>query len=430
METRFMRIKKPRGIHSMVWETVTQTNLSIGIIGKTNVGKSTLFSALTMIPVKIENRPFVTLEPNVGVGYVRSRCPHKELGLPRCDARNSICVEGNRFIPVKVIDVPGLIPGAHEGRGLGNKFLDSLRQADALLHVIDASGSTDPEGKPARPGSYDPYDDVVLIEREFDLWLSSIIMSDWSRLAKTLDTLPLSEAIERLAQRLSGLSIKRHHVSRALKESGLSETRFSSWRSEEIYMFSSTLRRISKPTIIVANKADIPEAHDIIESLVRRLEGRIVIPASAEAELALRRASSAGLIKYLPGDSDYVVIDRGRITQAQERALEKIRSVMMKWGGTGVQRAINIAVFRALDMIVVYPVEDHIKLADSSGKILPDALLVPRGTTARELAYMVHTELGDGFLYAIETRSRSRVGADYVLNDMDIIKIVSARRKA
>lgn len=409
---------------------VTQASITVGIIGKTNVGKSTLFSALTMIPVKIENRPFVTLEPNVGVGYVRRECPHKILGLSRCDARNSLCIGGNRFIPVKVVDVPGLVPGAHEGRGLGNKFLDSLRQADVLLHVVDASGSTDPEGRPAKPGSYDPYEDVVQIEREFDLWLSSIIKSDWARLARTLDSLPQSDAIDKLSQRLSGLSVRRSHVVRALEESGLSSSKFSSWRDEEILLFASALRRASKPTVIVANKADIPEAEEMIRGLVKRLEGRIVVPASAEAELALRRASSAGLVRYVPGDPSFEVVDRGRLTAAQERALERIRALMERLGGTGVQEAINRAVFDALDMIVVYPVEDPVELTDSDGRVLPDALLVRRGTTARELAYMVHTDLGEGFLYAVEARSRARVGADYQLRDMDIVKIVSTRRRA
>jgi len=409
---------------------VTQANIMVGIIGKTNVGKSTLFSALTMIPARVENRPFVTLEPNIGVGYVKRECPHKVLGLKRCDARNSICVNGNRFTPVKVVDVPGLVPGAHEGRGLGNKFLDSLRQADVLLHVIDASGSTDPEGRPVKPGSYDPYEDVIQIEREFDLWLSSIIRSDWPRLARTLDSLPQSEAIDKLSQRLSGLSVKRSHVVRALEESGLSSSRFSSWRDEEILLFASTLRRASKPAVIVANKADMPEAGEIIKGLVRRLEGRIVVPASAEAELALRRASSAGLVRYVPGDPSFEVVDRGKLTPAQERALERIKILMERLGGTGVQEAINRAVFEALDMIVVYPVEDPVGLTDSEGRILPDALLVRRGTTARELAYMVHTDLGEGFLYAVEARSKARVGADYQLRDMDILKIVSARKRA
>jgi len=408
---------------------VTQASVIVGIIGKTNVGKSTLFSALTMVPVKIENRPFVTLEPNIGIGYVRRECPHKILGLPRCDARNSVCIDGNRFIPVKVVDVPGLIPGAHEGRGLGNKFLDSLRQADVLLHVIDASGSTDSEGRPVKPGTYDPYEDVIQIEREFDLWLASIIKSDWARLAKTLDSMPPSDAIEKLSQRLSGLSIRRTHVVKALEESGLSSHKFSSWRDEEILIFASTLRRISKPTIIVANKADIPGAEDIIKRLVRRLGERIIIPTSAEAELALRRASSAGLIRYIPGDAGFTIIDRSRLSQAQEKALERIKNVIEKLGSTGVQKAINTAIFEALNMITVYPVEDPGRMVDSEGNILPDALLVRRGTTARELAYMVHTDLGEGFLYAIEARSKARIGADYVLSDMNVIKIVSAKKK-
>lgn len=401
----------------------------IGIIGKTNVGKSTLFSALTMIPVRIENRPFVTLEPSIGIGYARRECAHKILGLRGCDARNSICVEGNRFIPVRIVDVPGLVPGAHEGRGLGNKFLDSLRQADALLHVIDASGSTDREGRPVKPGSYDPYEDVILIEREFDLWMASIIENDWSRFSRSLDGLPFSDAVDRLAQRLSGFSVKKHHILEALEISRLSTARFSSWHSEEIRLFTSTLRKVSKPTIIVANKIDMPEAQDLLKDLQARAGDRIIIPASAEAELALRRAALSGLVKYIPGDGFITIADPGRLSQAQARALERIGDLMKRFGSTGVQRALNTAVFDALGLIVVYPVEDQQRLADSEGKILPDALLVKRGTTARELAYMIHTDLGEGFLHAIEIRTRSRVGADYQLKDMDVIKVVYLKRK-
>lgn len=407
---------------------VLQTNILVGIVGKTNVGKSTLFSAMTMIPVKIENRPFVTIEPNIGIGYVRSRCVHTELGLPRCDARNSLCIEGSRFVPVKIMDVAGLIRGAHEGRGLGNKFLDDLRQADVLIHVVDAAGSTDEEGNPVRPGTHDPYIDVIEIEREIDLWMYSIVKRDWEKFSRGLDHLQYSEALSRLAQRLSGLSIRQHHVARAIEVSELEKKRFSMWSSEDLMKFTVALRRISKPMVIAANKADIPESRDIIKSLIERLKDRVVIPVSAEYELALRRAASHGLVKYIPGDPDFEVIDRKRLTPQQERALERIRDFMKINNGTGVQRLLDTAVLKILDMIIVYPVEDHNRYTDSQGAVLPDALLVKRGTTARELAYMIHTDLGEGFIYAINAKTKSRVGADYVLEDNDVIKIVSAKR--
>jgi ribosome-binding ATPase YchF (GTP1/OBG family) len=407
---------------------VLQTNILIGIIGKTNVGKSTLFSAMTLIPVRIENRPFVTIEPNIGVGYVRSKCVHTELGLPKCDARNSICVNGIRFIPVKLIDVAGLIKDAHQGRGLGNKFLDDLRQADVLIHVVDAAGSTDEEGRPVKPGTHDPYEDVIQIEREIDLWMYSIIKRDWDKFSKTLDHLQFSEAVARLSQRLSGLSIRSVHVEKSIRELDLDKKKFSLWSDKDLFEFTAALRKISKPIIIAANKADIPEAKDLIKSLIERLKDRVIIPVSAEYELALRKASKQGLIKYIPGDESFEIIDRNRLTSQQIRALEMIREFMRENHGTGVQRLLDTAVFQMLDMIVVYPVEDPNKYTDSSGAILPDALLVRRGTTAREFAYMIHTDLGEGFIYAVNAKNKNRVGADYILNHNDVIKIVSAKK--
>jgi len=407
---------------------VLQTNILIGIIGKTNVGKSTLFSAMTLIPVRIENRPFVTIEPNIGVGYVRSKCVHTELSLPKCDARNSICVNGIRFIPVKLIDVAGLIKDAHQGRGLGNKFLDDLRQADVLIHVVDAAGSTDEEGRPVKPGTHDPYEDVIQIEREIDLWMYSIIKRDWDKFSKTLDHLQFSEAVARLSQRLSGLSIRSVHVEKSIRELDLDKKKFSLWSDKDLFEFTVALRKISKPIIIAANKADIPEAKDLIKSLIERLKDRIIIPVSAEYELALRKASKQGLIKYIPGDESFEIIDRNRLTSQQIRALEMIREFMRENHGTGVQRLLDTAVFQMLNMIVVYPVEDPNKYTDSSGAILPDALLVRRGTTAREFAYMIHTDLGEGFIYAVNAKNKNRVGADYILNHNDVIKIVSAKK--
>ena len=110
--------------------------MQIGLLGKANVGKSTFFSAATQTKVATGNFPFTTIDPNVGVAHVRKpcACTHFELGL--CGN----CKEGTRLIPINLIDVAGLVPGAHEGKGLGNKFLDDARQADALVHVSNNIG--------------------------------------------------------------------------------------------------------------------------------------------------------------------------------------------------------------------------------------------------------------------------------------------------
>ncbi|NOZ89461.1 MAG: redox-regulated ATPase YchF [Crenarchaeota archaeon] len=399
----------------------------IGLVGKTNVGKSTFFAAATMATVEIGNRPFVTLEPSVGVGYVRKRCVHVELGLPRCDPASGFCLEGWRFIPVKLADIPGLIPGAHEGKGLGNQFLDAIRRADAVILVVDAAGATDAAGNPVPPGSYDPIEEVRWLERELEEWMYSIVQKDWDRFAMKVSTTG-ENPVDALAQRLSGLSVTRRHVEAALKYAGLEGRQLTSWSREDLRRFVAGLRR-SKPMLIAANKADLPEAEDNIKRMRRELEYPVV-PTSAAAELALRKAARAGLIRYIPGDSDFEILDESRLTSQQRRALEYIReNVLRRWGSTGVQEAINRTVFELLDMIVVYPVEDANKFTDGRGRVLPDAYLVPRGTTARQLAYMIHTDLGRTFLYAVNAKTKQRVGEDYVLQDGDVIKIVAAAAK-
>ncbi len=398
----------------------------IGVIGKTNVGKSTFFEAATLVSVKIENRPFVTIEPNIGIAYVRKKCIHEDLGLPSCNPRNSLCIKGYRFIPVKLMDVAGLVKGAHMGRGLGNKFMDDLRQADALILVVDASGSTNEEGMPVKPGTYDPVEEVRSIEFEVNEWFYRVISKGWDRLARALDTMPRDEMIDTLARRVSGLSIRREHVAIVLKETGLENIRPTSWKEDDLRLFAYKLREVSKPIVIAANKADIPESWDNIRRMKRELKGRIVIPTSSLYELALRRAAKSGLIHYLPGDPSFTIPDPNKLNRKQLSALETIAEFMKKFGGTGVQEVLNTVVFNVLNMIVVYPVEDPHKFTDHEGNVLPDAYLVRRGVTAKELAYLIHTELGKGFIYAILAKEGKRVGANYELKDNDVIKVVSA----
>ena len=351
---------------------------------------------------------------------------HKELGLEKCTPVSSICIAGERFIPVVLVDLPGLVKDAHKGRGLGNKFLDAIRQADALIHVVDASGSTDEDGRPVRPGYRDPVEDVIEIENEYDEWMYRIISRDWSRFARSLDTMNRGQMIEALAQRLSGLSISKIHVSQALAITKLENIKPSSWREEELKLFVKTLREIAKPIIIAANKIDVPEARDLYKDMVKRLPNRIIVPVTALGELVLRRFAEKGYIKYLPGDPDFEIVDKSAFTQQQLRGLEMLKEIMREFRGTGVQRAINATVFDGLKRIVVYPVEDENRFTDSKGNILPDAYLVPAGTRVIDLAYMIHTDLGKKFLYAINAKTKQRIGKDYELRDGDVIKIVAA----
>ncbi|MDR4489895.1 MAG: redox-regulated ATPase YchF [Candidatus Nitrosocosmicus sp.] len=394
--------------------------LIIGLLGKANVGKSTFFNAATDSSVPLANFPFTTIDANVGFAYVRVNCVCKELGVLD-NPINSQCINGVRFIPVKLIDVAGLVPGAHKGRGLGNKFLDNARQADVLIHVVDISGSTDEEGRPVNPGQGNPLNDITFVEQEFDMWIRSLILRDWDKIIRESENLKLKmETV--IATRLSGLSIDEQLIRKSLEIIGLRKN-VVDWTQDDLLILSKQIRIQSKPIVIAANKADLPTADGNIEKL-KKLK-RSFIPTVCEAELLLKKANSKNLIYYLPGDSTFEIRHTQNLSSVQTEALNVVSRVLTKFGSTGIQQVLNHACFQDLHKIVVYPVEDEYKLADKNGNVLPDARLISGQTNARDLAYLIHNDLGKGFLYAIDVRTKQRIGADHTLHNNDIIKIVS-----
>jgi ribosome-binding ATPase YchF (GTP1/OBG family) len=397
----------------------------VGVVGKPNVGKSTFFSAATLAHVAIANYPFTTIKPNRGMAYVRTPCVCKEFDVQDSPG-NSACIDGTRLIPVELVDCAGLVPGAWQGRGLGNQFLDEIRQADALVHIVDAAGSTDIEGKPCDVGSHDPREDVGFLEKELDMWLLQIIKKDWDRTIKRVEGTK-EDLGSVLGERLSGLGVKRAQVMKAQGDLGLDAGHPSRWNDDQLLRFLHEVRLVTKPMLIAANKIDIPIAKENTEALGKL--GYPVIPCCAEAELALRRAAEKGLTDYKPGDSNFKVIGQA-LSGEQGAALDRIREkILIPWGSTGVQAAIDYAFFNMLQMITVYPVEDPEGLADHKGRVLPDAYLVPFGTTAKQFAGMIHSDLGEGFLYGVEVRSKMRIGEECVLKDRDVISIVSAKKR-
>jgi ribosome-binding ATPase YchF (GTP1/OBG family) len=386
--------------------------MQIGLVGKPSSGKSTFFKAATLIDVKITGIPFCTIKPNVGIGYVIIDCVCKEFGV-KCNPRTGFCKNGKRFVPVKLIDVAGLVPGAHEGRGLGNQFLDDLRQASALIHIVDFSGLRDEEGRPT--SGYDPSKDIEFLEEEIDLWFASIIEKAIKKFERSLVGKTKADLIEILAQQLSGLEISKEHVERALERASLADTK----------NFARILRKISKPILIAANKIDLKEAQENFE----RLKGKFpdIIPTSAEAEVALKKAAEKNLIDYLPGD-DFKIIDKSKLNESQIKVLELIKKeIIEKYGSTGVQNCLNKAVFDLLNYIAVYPVADSKKLTDKEGNVLPDVFLVPKGMSLKEFAFKIHSEIGEKFICGIDARTKKKLSADYQLQNKDVVEIAFAK---
>ena len=392
-------------------------SMTIGLAGKPNSGKSTFFKSATLSDVEIANYPFTTINANRGVAYIRTDCPCTER-----DKRCGNCDDGIRFVPIEIIDVAGLVPDAHEGRGLGNTFLDELRQAQAIIHVIDASGGTDIEGNPVDIGDHDPMDDVDFLNREITMWMVGILKRNWMKLSRKIkaEGLQLEHVI---ADQLAGAGVDSEQVHTAQRNSNLL-TDHVKWTDDDLVTLCDAIRQISKPMIIAANKADVAPKENI-----ENLKGldMMVVPTSAAAELALRSAAKGGAISYIPGDVDFTIVS-DKLSDAQKMGLENVRTLIKDAGGSGIQECINKSVFELLDLIVVYPVEDEGKWIDKNDRMLPDAFLMKKGSNAHDLAYMVHSDIGDRFLYAVDGRTKMRLGEKHELNTGDVIKIVSTAK--
>lgn len=390
--------------------------LLIALAGKPNCGKSTFFKSLTLANVEIANYPFTTIDANKGVAYVRSACPCKELGVSDTCTQ---CVDGVRFTPVELLDVAGLVPDAHLGRGLGNQFLDNLREADAIIQVVDASGSTDAEGNPVDIGTRNPKEDVEFLRYEFAMWMAGIIQKHLPRLVRQAQNRE-PVLIDLLGGALAGLRISPVEIREAVDECGINLAKAT---EEEIAELAAVLLRVSKPMIIAANKAD-----QASEENLAALKEMGAVPTIAAGELALKSAASGKLLHYLPGDASFAPVEGAKLSAPQVKALTMIAENMKKLGSTGVQDTLNKVVFEELGMIIVYPVEDEGKYCNAKGVVLPDALLLPKGTTPRDLAFRIHTDIGNGFLYAVDAKSKMRIKDSAELKHGDVIKIVSTAK--
>lgn len=401
--------------------------VKIGLVGKTNTGKTTFFNAATLMSSEVSTYPFTTKKENIGRAYVKTLCVCKEMEVEDTP-KNSQCIDGWRFVPIDLIDLPGLIKDAHKGKGLGTQFLSIVGQADALLHIVDASGSVDAAGKITKPGLGNPVADVYDIESEIDLWFADIIQRSQKQTLKAIREGHSSTATA-LSSNLAGLKVKRSHIEHALESSNLTNKSFDTWNEDDHLTFSKKVREVAKPTIIVANKMDIGKADENFLRLTEAFSDRLVIPVSSEAELVLKKAERQGFIKYVSGEEVFKVLKEQQLTKEQKWALNYVEQrVLSKWIRTGVQFALNTCTFKLLGMTAVYPVEDLTNLSDREGNILPDAFLVPPNASIKEMAAHIHTDLAKTLLHAIDARTGLRLPSNYKIMDRDIIHIVSTRR--
>ncbi|MBN2422625.1 redox-regulated ATPase YchF [Candidatus Woesearchaeota archaeon] len=394
----------------------------VGIVGKPSVGKSTFFKALTLMDVGIANYPFTTIKPNHGIGHVKIECVCKEFGK-QCNPREGYSEHGFRFVPVDLMDVAGLVPGAYEGKGMGNQFLDDLRQADVLIHIVDISGSTNEKGESVPAGSYDPSNDVKFLEFELDMWYLGIFKKIWKKFSYQTNQ-EKGNIVKAIVKQFSGLKVNEDMVKSILKKLNLNDKLIIRWDDNDVRNLAVELRKATKPMIIAANKVDFACGKENLEKIQKQFPDYIIVPCSAESELALKEASKHGLIDYVPGEKDFRILEEDKLNDNQKNALSFIKqNILDEFGSSGVQEVLNKAVFYLLGYIAIFPGGVN-KLEDSEGRVIPDCFLMPRGTTALDFAFRLHSDIGNNFIRAINVKTKLPLKKDQQLNHRDVIEIV------
>jgi len=395
----------------------------IGLVGKPSAGKSTLFKSMTLMDVAIANYPFTTIKPNSGAGFVKVDCVDEDFNVD-CNPKEGYCINHKRFVPVQIIDVAGLVPGAHEGKGMGNQFLNDLSQADVLIHVVDISGKLNEKGEPVN--KYDPAKDIEFLEDELNKWFHSIFQKVWKKFSYTINQTK-EDAVKAIAKQFSGLKVNEELVKTTLKKLNLAHKAPYYWSENELKKLTLELRKETKPIIIAANKIDVPGAHENFKRIKEQYKDYLIIPCSAESELALKEAAKKELITYIPGEKEFSVVKKDKLNDKQIRALEFIKkNVLDKYGSTGVQDILNKAVFDLLKYICVFPVPNN-RLMDDNSNVLPDCFLVPKGTTAHEFAFKIHTTIGEHFIRAINMKTKMAMKKEEILKNREVIEIVHSK---
>lgn len=395
----------------------------VGIVGKPSCGKSTFFKSSTLAEVDIANYPFTTIKPNHAVGFVKVKDPASDFNK-KSNPRMGYVAGSWRFVPCDLIDVAGLVPGAHAGEGMGVQFLNDLNQADALIHVIDISGSVNARGEAVDVGAYDPLLDVKFLEDELDFWYLEIMKKGWDKFVRAVTSEKGDFALA-LEKQLSGVRVTEHIAKEALRKLGFNLAQAASWSEEQLHALASELRKASKPMLIAANKIDRPGAYENYLRLKKEFPHYLVIPCSAELELALKEANKHQVIEYIPGEGSFTILKaESELQEKQKMGLQFIKDFLEKYHNTGVQQVLNTAVFELLKYKAIYPGGVG-KLEDSNGNVIPDCFLLAQNATALDFAYRLHTDFGKNFIKAINVRTKLPIGKDAILSDGDIVEIMA-----
>ncbi|KKA20477.1 hypothetical protein T310_5496 [Rasamsonia emersonii CBS 393.64] len=379
----------------------------IGLVGKPSSGKSTTLNSLTDASSKVGNFPFTTIDPQRAIGYLQIDCACKRYNLSdRCKPNYGGCQDGRRSVPIELLDVAGLVPGAHQGRGLGNKFLDDLRHADALIHVVDVSGTTDAEGM------------------EHGIWCVRFTSRSYVLKPREGNARAEATAVETLQSQFSGYGSTAQIVARCLDRLQLKEP-LEEWSEETIEKVVNAFVDEKFPTVYALNKIDHPDADKNISKIARMQDPKSIVLCSAISEVFLRKLAKQGYIRYVEGGEfvdtreDLIEMgdpDGGGLKEMDEKLKNRVENlkdmVLYRFGSTGVVQCLSRAA-ELLGLVPVFPVKNIHTFGSDSGKaVFRDCVLVKKNSTVGDVARKV---MGDVPISYVESAGGVRVSEDEIV---------------